>query len=95
MDTLGTRIKFARGSRGISLKEMGDHFGVPKSTVWRWEDDTLAGTVLANLANIADYLGASRDWIAFGGPPDPSGYVEFRKRVAAAKRRRARKRKAA
>jgi transcriptional regulator with XRE-family HTH domain len=37
MSTLGTAIRAAREARGMTQKELGDHFGISKSAVNMWE----------------------------------------------------------
>ncbi|WP_081784773.1 helix-turn-helix domain-containing protein [Nitratireductor aquibiodomus] len=40
METIGSRIKQARASRGLTQKQVADHFGIQRVSVTQWESDT-------------------------------------------------------
>lgn len=60
---IGSRIKYAREMRGLTMAELADKVGVNKSTVKRYEDALIANPKLPALQSIALALGVSPAWL--------------------------------
>lgn len=63
--TLGSRIKQAREAKGITQRELGDHFGVTEQAVSAWEADRNKPSA-ARLHTISRILSCSHDWLITG-----------------------------
>ncbi|HEY0696414.1 MAG TPA: helix-turn-helix transcriptional regulator [Micromonospora sp.] len=90
------RIEGARKAAGLTQQKLANHVGVVVMTVSRWcRGETEPGA--EELALLADALGVSRSWLAWGDG-QPSADSEHTARVVAfvkAARTAARKREAA
>ena len=60
---IGSRIKYARELRGLTMAELADKVGVNKSTIKRYEDALIANPKLPALQSIALALGVSPAWL--------------------------------
>lgn len=55
----GEKIKALRLARGLTLEEVGQHVGVGKSTVRKWETGAIANMRRDKIAKLAEVLGTT------------------------------------
>lgn len=67
--TKGQRLKVAREHAKLTQQAVANHFGVEKSTVYRWEADRLDLDVdrIVDFTALCGFGADVRNWIAFGG----------------------------
>ena len=63
--SVGERIRFVRGQRGLSLEALSERAGVSKSFLWGVENDK-SGISGERLLSVANVLGASLDYLMRG-----------------------------
>lgn len=73
MTDLGQRIHDLRVSRGYTLEYVGNHVGVGKSTVRKWENGMIANMRRDKIKALADVLGVSPGYL-MGWTDDPNDY---------------------
>lgn len=66
--TLGNRIRQCRTARGLTLQQVGDTFGISRTSVSGWERD-LARPDIEKLVELARLLGTSTDYLLVGRNP--------------------------
>lgn len=65
--TPGARVRWTRKRRGLSYRALAKRAGVTPSTVQKWELAT-GFMQLRTTEKVAEVLGVSPEWIAFGRP---------------------------
>lgn len=72
--SLGTRIRLARGTAGMTMRELAKRIGVHPDSLSDYENDRTDPPAKA-LRAIAEVADVSADWLLFGGtrvkPPGP------------------------
>ena len=63
--SVGERLRFIRGQRGLSLDALAERAGVSKSFLWSVENDK-SGISGERLLKVANVLGASLDYLLRG-----------------------------
>lgn len=63
--SVGERLRFVRGQRGLSLEALAERAGVSKSFLWEVENDK-SGISGERLLSVANVLGASLDYLMRG-----------------------------
>lgn len=66
MDEMGSRIKFLRKSRDLTLDALGDIVGVSGQAVHQWESGSTANLKLENFLKFCAFFGVEPYWLAFG-----------------------------
>lgn len=75
METLGSRIKFARGLRkGLTQAVIAKHFEIDRVSVTQWEGDTTRPDP-DKIPELARLLGTTIDWLLEGVGAPPSAIV--------------------
>lgn len=64
--TIGSRIKQARQSLGLSQAELADALGITRSACSQWEADVGTGPRRVRLERLAELLEVSYEWLATG-----------------------------
>lgn len=72
MDTLGSRIRFAREAKGMTQDDIASRFGIRRVSVTQWEAGTTKPAI-AKLGELADFLGTTPAWLLSGQGAAPSG----------------------
>lgn len=73
--TIGQRIRECRTARGLTLQQVGDNFGINRTSVSGWERD-LARPDLEKIVDLAQLLGTSTDYLLAGRTPSASRPTE-------------------
>ena len=66
MDTMGKRLKHLREGKDKNIKEVSQETGIGRATLYKWESD-FNKPRLAELIIMAEYYGASLDYIVAAG----------------------------
>lgn len=69
--TAGVRLGTARQHTTASQRELAELAGLSPSMVWQIESGTIAAPSGTTLAQLAEVLGVSLDWLIRGEGPDP------------------------
>lgn len=72
METLGSRIRFAREASGLTQDQIAEHFQIRRVSVTQWEGDTTRPAV-AKLGELARLLKTSPEWLIDGVGQPPAG----------------------
>lgn len=73
--TIGQRIRERRTARGLTLQQVGDNFGISRTSVSGWERD-LARPDLDKIVDLAQLLGTTTDYLLAGRMPSLSTAVD-------------------
>jgi transcriptional regulator with XRE-family HTH domain len=65
METLGSRLRYARNARGVSQQIIADHLGIDRVNISTWESDQTRPDV-SRISAIAKFYGASEAWLLSG-----------------------------
>lgn len=82
--SIGKRIKRARVARGLTLEQVGEHFGISKQAVRDWETKKDGQPSADKLAKLREILKVTFVWLLEGGdtappsPDDPEVLLEAR-----------------
>lgn len=68
LNSVGERLRSARQRAGLTIQKVAQCLGVDKSAVVRWESGELTPK-LWRITELAELLGESQEWIAFGAVP--------------------------
>lgn len=68
MESLATRIKIARESKGFSKKQLADKLGISSSAISQYESNSYFKTEpsVKNLIKLSKILGVSAEWLMTG-----------------------------
>jgi transcriptional regulator with XRE-family HTH domain len=66
MEEMGSRIKFLRNSRDLTLDALGKIVGVSGQAVHQWESGSTANLKLENFLKFCAFFGVEPYWLAFG-----------------------------
>jgi transcriptional regulator with XRE-family HTH domain len=76
METMGDRIRYLRGIKGLSQTDLADRVGVTKSAVSQWELGQSANIKLQTFLKLCEVLGCLPEFLIYGPsrrPPEDSG----------------------
>ncbi len=65
MDTIGSRLRYARLQAGLSQQAVADHFGIARVSVTQWEGDTTRPDS-DKLPELASMFRSQTDWLING-----------------------------
>ncbi|MDQ0505980.1 XRE family transcriptional regulator [Xanthobacter agilis] len=71
METLGSRIRYARDACGLTQDDIAAHFGIKRVSVTQWEGGTTKPAV-SRLSKLADLLHTSAEWLLDGRGDAPA-----------------------
>jgi len=71
MDTIGSRIKFARKLRGLTQQDLADHFRINRVSVTQWEGRGNSPEA-EKIPELARLLSTTTDWLIKGIGAEPS-----------------------
>ena len=66
METMGDRIKYLRGVKGMSQTDLADRVGVTKSAVSQWELGQSANVKLQTFLKLCETLGCLPEFLIYG-----------------------------
>lgn len=72
METMGDRIKQARGLKGLSLEKLGELCGVGRAAVHKWENGDTQNMRNETLLLLAQALGTDAAYLVWGTDRRPS-----------------------
>jgi transcriptional regulator with XRE-family HTH domain len=73
METMGDRIRYLRGTKGMSQSDLAERCGVTKAAVSAWELGNAANIKLQTFLKLCDTLGCVPEFLIYGPsrkPPD-------------------------
>lgn len=68
METMGDRIRTLRQARGLSQGRLADRLGVTTGAVSQWESGNTQNIKIQTFLKLADELGTTPKYLAFGPP---------------------------
>lgn len=70
MDTLGSRIRYARNAKGLKQHQLADALGINRVNISDWERDQTAPET-SRIPKIAAFLGVTESWLLSRSGDDP------------------------
>jgi transcriptional regulator with XRE-family HTH domain len=77
METMGDRIRYLRGAKGLSQEALAEKIGVTKANVSQWEVGRSTGMRVPTFLKLCEVLGCLPEYLVYGPtrkppPPDDS-----------------------